>query len=53
VGQTRSSETKCKMNGEPSLLLQLLYKMSPLYHKRARGSLAPPIFYAAKMAIKT
>ncbi len=37
-----------KHNGEPTLLVQFLYQMSPLNHKRTTRSLAPPIFCVAK-----
>ncbi len=40
------------VNGEPNLLVKCLFQMSPLNHKRATISLAPPIFYVAKMANK-
>jgi len=40
-------------NGEPSLLVQCLYLMSPLNHKRTTSSLVPPIICVAKkLAIK-
>jgi len=35
-----------------ALLVNYFYEMSPLNHKRTTSSLAPPIFYAAKMTIK-
>ncbi len=35
-------------NGEPTLLVHCLYKMTPLNHKRTPSSLAPHICCAAK-----
>jgi len=39
------------VNGEPTLLVHCLYQMSPLNHKRATSSLAPPIICVAKKCV--